>query len=619
MTLTEAIRASLNLLDRRDRRLLGLAVLAQTATSVLDLAGVAMLGLVGAVAVSIIGGNPPPMVVGQVISALGLGGLPPKTLVAVLVCLGALLLLIKSVLSPILMARVLRFLARREAMVSARLTADLLSRPITFIQRRSTQKTALALNTGTNSAIAVVLGQTAAATAEMALLAALATALLVVNPPVALGAIAFFALVGVGLHRTLGHRSAQFAARRRRADLASLVTVQEALGNYRQIIVTNRRHFYVERMQNLRTEAAEAAAGTQLVSMLPKYLSEAALVLGSCVLAGVLFATEPVDVATGTVALFLAAATRVMPSLLRLQSAALGIRSASATAEPTFSLAEDLQRSAPRAQAASLADHSPAGDAHYDFTPSIQLRDVTFAYPGVDSSAVRRITLDIRAGQSVALVGRSGSGKSTLADVILGVLEPDDGMVSVGGLPPGFAVSRWPGGISYVPQDVMLVNDSVRNNVALGLQRNLIDDELVWDALRRAHLADFFSRQPNSLDLQIGERGLRLSGGQRQRLGIARALFTQPRLIVLDEATSSLDAETEKAITETFNELQHDVTTVVIAHRLSTVRHADLVVYLQDGVIAAAGTFDDVCTQVPALRRQAELMGLHTQPWTDST
>ena len=220
----------------------------------------------------------------------------------------------------------------------------------------------------------------------------------------------------------------------------------------------------------------------------------------------------------------------------------------------------------------------------------------------------------MQAGQSVALVGRSGSGKSTLADLILGVLEPDAGTVSVGGLPPGNAVSRWPGGIGYVPQDVMLVNDSVRNNVALGLHRDLIDDDRVWEALSRAHLADFFSEQPDSLDIQIGERGLRLSGGQRQRLGIARALFTRPRLIVLDEATSALDAETEKAITTTLAELENDVTTIVVAHRLSTVRHADLVVYLRDGAIDAAGTFDEVCALVPALQRQAELMGLRADP-----
>ncbi len=180
----------------------------------------------------------------------------------------------------------------------------------------------------------------------------------------------------------------------------------------------------------------------------------------------------------------------------------------------------------------------------------------------------------------------------------------------MGGVPPGDAVRRWPGSIAYVPQDVMLANDSVRANVALGLPRDVIDDDLVWDALRRAHLADYLRGQPEGIDMQIGERGLRLSGGQRQRLGIARALFTRPRLLVLDEATSALDAETEDAITTMLDELEGDVTTVIIAHRLSTIRHVDLVAYLEEGEALAIGSFDEVCARIPTLQRQAELMGL---------
>jgi ABC-type multidrug transport system fused ATPase/permease subunit len=184
--------------------------------------------------------------------------------------------------------------------------------------------------------------------------------------------------------------------------------------------------------------------------------------------------------------------------------------------------------------------------------------------------------------------------------------------VTVGGLPPGEAVRRWPGGIGYVPQDVTLSNDSLRANVALGIPGEFVDEDAVWDALRMAHLDDFVRALPEGLDTQIGERGLRLSGGQRQRLGIARALFSRPRLLVLDEATSALDAETERAITAMLDELGDTVTTVVVAHRLSTVRHCDLVAYLEDGRILAAGTFTDVRALVPALERQATLMGLHT-------
>lgn len=220
------------------------------------------------------------------------------------------------------------------------------------------------------------------------------------------------------------------------------------------------------------------------------------------------------------------------------------------------------------------------------------------------------MNLVIGEGQAVAFVGPSGAGKSTVADVILGILQPDSGAVTVGGVPPTEAIRRWPGAIAYVPQDVMLVNESIRANVALGMPRDSIDDDLVWDALHRANLADFLRGEALGLDTQVGERGLRISGGQRQRLGIARALFTRPRLLVLDEATSALDAEAEHAITTMVEELDGDVTTLIIAHRLSTIRNAELVVYLDGGRVVAKGTFDDVCARVPALHHQAELMGL---------
>jgi ABC-type multidrug transport system fused ATPase/permease subunit len=240
------------------------------------------------------------------------------------------------------------------------------------------------------------------------------------------------------------------------------------------------------------------------------------------------------------------------------------------------------------------------------------VRDVTFTYPGSSDPAIRGVSMVVESGQSVALVGRSGAGKSTLADIILGVLEPETGCLTVGDLSPKDAIQCWPGGIAYVPQDVMLCEGSVRENVALGIPGDFIDDDLVWDALRRAHLEEYVRLQPHGLETQIGERGLRLSGGQRQRLGIARALFTSPRLLVLDEATSALDAETEQAITDMLGELQEDVTLVVIAHRLSTVRNADLVLYLENGTIQARGTFDEVCSRVPALRRQATLVGVRS-------
>lgn len=615
MTIRQAIRASLGLLDRRDRRFLGVAVALQMATALLDLAGVTLIGLVGALSIATVREEPPPQSITTMVSDLGLGELSGAGLLGVISAAAAVFLLVKSLVSPLLARRVFIFLARRQALVAARLAKALLARPLTFVQKRSSQETAAALLQGSTAATVIILGQAVVGTSEIALLSVLAAALMFVDLGVALGALAFFALLGVGLQKALGARVTQVGAEGLRADIASLSTIQEALGTYREITVADRRSLYIDRLQGLRGVAARSSARLQVVNMLPKYVSESALVIGAFALAAVLFTTRPVPLAAGIFALFLATATRIMPSLLRLQAAALGIRAATGSATLTYELAEDLGN--------PLGALQQAGDVretirritqrgHPDFVPRIDVRDVTFTYPGAGAPAIRGISMAVGPGQSIALVGRSGAGKSSLADIILGVLEPHSGTLTIGGLSPVDAIHKWQGGIAYVPQDVMLVNDSVRANVALGLPRGDIDDDFVWDALRRAHLADHMRRQPDGLDAQIGERGLRLSGGQRQRLGIARALFTRPRLLVLDEATSALDAETELAITEMLAELDEEVTTIVIAHRLSTVRNVDCVFYLDDGVVLAHGTFDEVCARVPALQRQAALVGLRT-------
>lgn len=612
MKIGAAIRDALTLLNRRDRRRLVVSAALQMATSIFDFIGVALIGLVAALSLAAVQGQHPPKFTDKMMSVLGLANATETTRLSVLAGGAAVLLLAKSIVSPLLMARVFRFLAQRQAIVTACLTKELFSRPITFIQRRSSQETAAALLQGSSAATIQLLGQAVAGAAELVLLVILACTLLIVDPAVALGAIAFFVLFGVAMQQVLGNRVSSVGTESLQAEIASLRSLQEALGAYREIYVADRRALYVKRIQDLRNQAAQAAGRLQTLYMLPKYAAEVALVVGAFSLASVLFTTKPMAVAAGTFALFIATVTRAMPSLLRLQSAALAIRGAAAAAAPTFALAKDLGHpsEAPQGEEAREAVRRVLKAQHHDFVPRIEMRDVKFTYPAAQHPTIHGMTLAVEEGQSVAFVGRSGAGKSTLADVILGVLQPDGGEVTVGGIPPANAVRRWPGAIAYVPQEVTLVNDSIRANVALGLPGDAIDDDLVWDALRRAHLTDYLRGQAAGLDTPVGERGIRMSGGQRQRLGIARALFTGPRLLVLDEATSALDAEAEHAIATMVNELEGDVTTLIIAHRLSTIRHVDLVVYLEGGDAIAKGTFDEVCARIPALQRQADLMGM---------
>jgi ABC-type multidrug transport system fused ATPase/permease subunit len=588
----------------------------QVSTSLLDLVGLLLIGVVAGLSMAVLTGTDVPQAVQTLMSQFGFSEVPIGTIAAWIAAAAALILMAKTAVSMVLTRRVLRFLARRQAVVSGRLVEALLSRPLLQLQQRSSQQTAYAITSGVTYAILVVLGSGSVAVSEAALLVVVALGLFVIDPVLTGFAVVFFALVALILNRLLSGWAVRLGRHNANLDIQSYVAVQEAIQTYRELTVSGRRPAYVERVQVLRWRAAGVSSDTQFIGLIPKYVFEVALVVGASLLAVSQFVTKDVTSAVAVIAVYLAAGSRVIPSILRMQGAAISIRSASASATPTYELAAEVVDSAETPPMAPMTNEDRqriSGNirsGYPGFDASITVRDVSVTYPGTDEAAVRGVSVEVPEGSSLALVGSTGAGKSTLADVILGVLTPDSGEALIGGVSPATAIGTWPGAISYVPQTIALTNGSARENVALGLERDMIDDELVWEALTRAHLADFLRGSREGLDTMIGEAGIKLSGGQRQRLGIARALYTRPRLLVLDEATSALDAETEVAIAGTIQELAGSVTTVTIAHRLATIRHCDLVVYLEGGKALATGTFAEVRAQSKRFDAQARLLGL---------
>lgn len=618
-SIIESVRAALALLTRRDRRLFRLATVAQMLLSLLDLAGVALIGAIGAVAVSGIDPNSLPPVVMEWRERLGLDGFTVSQLIGILAVAAVFLFLLKTVLSAYITRRMFRFLANRQADVSARLAQAILARPLLEVQRWSTAEVLYALTGGTAAAITSLLGAALIILTEIFLFVVMGVGLFVIDPLLTISAALFFAAIVFGLQIALGRASARNASIQALRGMSTMTTVSEALTTYRETSVLNRRDFYVDRFDRLARESARAGATNAFLAEIPKYVLESALVVGAFALAIVQFLTKDLAAAAALVALFLAAGFRIVPALLRLQGAGISIRSASAAARKTFELAlwfglsngggeTSSVRRITDAQAQRIREQIAEG--HRGFDGRVEVAGVSLRYPGADRDAINGASVTVPAGKSLALVGSTGAGKSTLADLILGVIDPDAGTVLIGGVSPREAIRRWPGAMAYVPQTVGLTEGTVRENVALGLPPAAIDDERVWEALERAHLAGFLRDTREGLDTVIGERGVRLSGGQRQRLGIARALYTRPLLLVLDEATSALDAETEQSITETLRELEGAVTTITIAHRLATIRFVDEVLFLRDGVIEARGSFEDVRASTPDFDRQAQLLGL---------
>lgn len=420
---------------------------------------------------------------------------------------------------------------------------------------------------------------------DLAVLTAILVTLLSVEP-VASAALLLYLLALMGFYTlTLAPTIQRLAHRDNQNGQAVAYLASEALTGIKMVQVFNVAETVRDVFQA--SQRSMAASRQRLIGLqrFGQYYFEIALVLGLTVAAVVLTRRDSPAATFTVLAVLVAAALRVLPSVNRILGSFNSIRGSHSYIQP---LQRALVAMPPDAGAVSTTK------VKIELSDRLTLDRVSFRYRGAAQDAVNEMTLEIRAGQSLGIVGLSGAGKTTLVDVILGLLTPSTGFVSVDGVRlTSNLMADWRAIIGYVPQEAFLIDGTIYDNIVF--HRKVPDARArVAEAVRVAQLADFISQLPNGLDTHIGERGAKLSGGQRQRVAIARAVLTNPRLLVFDEATSSLDGVTEQALTETMARLRGRLTMVIVAHRLSTVRQCDRIAFLDKGRLADIGTFSQL-------------------------
>lgn len=599
------LKEVIRLFDKRDLIRIGIVAAVQIFMGLLDLLGVALIGVLSALAINGIQSRPPGNRVTQILSFLHISEQSLQVQTTILGLVAAGLLIFKTFVSIYFTRRTLFFLGRRSATMTRNLLGQLYSKSILEIKSMANQDFLYAITTGMNAMIVGVTGTLVLLIADFSTVLILTAGLFVLDPRVALLSVGLFSSLGGILYILLRKRALRLGETQAALSVANSEQILQSLLSYRELLVHDRRDFMVENISKQRMLLSDTAAEMSFLPSVSKYVIEISIVIGAISVSAFQFLTTDSARAISILSVFLAASTRLAPAILRIQQGSTSIKANLAFSTRTMTLVRKygIQARELRSSSRKLSDYQ-------GFVPEIELENITFKFPDQDIQTINRLSLKIPSGSLVALVGPSGAGKSTLTDLILGVIEPNSGSARISGLDPLSAIKRWPGSISYVPQEVHLSNGTILENVTFGYEPGTYSNEEVLEVIHKAQLEEFVSTLPDGLNTHIGDRGTRLSGGQRQRIGLARALFSRPKLLILDEATSSLDGETEANFSQTLEKMRGDITIILVAHRLATVRNADNIYYIENGFLKAQGNFEELKTIVPNFAKQAKLHGL---------
>ncbi|MEN9620991.1 MAG: hypothetical protein RL499_1184 [Actinomycetota bacterium] len=529
--------------------------------------------------------------------------------VGLIIALGIVcaLIVVKGALTLVLVWIAARRMARYELIIGNQLLDAYLNAPWVDRLKRNSSDLIRIADIGIANTIAGFVLPIATLPGEIMTFTVVLAVLSISQPLVAAISFVYLGLVAVVLYFWISRRASEAGRVGLRYSMTVSRLITEMVGALKEITLRDKIDEVAEVVRGNRVHTARARSNIQILGNVPRVVLEAALIGGFVLVGAAGYLTGGLAAAVTAISLFALAGFRMVPSIQRLQNVLTQVTTAVPYVETVVGDILDAQSARaekPASGAASVSIESPT---------SLTLDGVGFRYPGADQWAVRGVSLSIPFGSTAAIVGASGSGKSTLIDLLLGLIEPDEGVIAIDGTPLTDLTRWWRARVGYVPQEVSLFDASIAQNVALSWSDD-VDRDRVMAALDGAQLLPTIEARFGGIDGGIGERGLSLSGGQRQRLGVARALYADPLVLVLDEATSALDTVTEASVTEAIMGLKGRVTTVTVAHRLATIQHSDQIFFMSEGVLADHGTFDQLVASNPEFARQAALAGL-TGSW----
>ena len=589
--LFESIKFSLSFLSKEDRRKYLAGISLNLLLNLMDIVGIFLLGLFGTLAIRGIQSQPQSDTVSSILSFIGLNNFSFQVQAFTISSLAVLILTSKSFFSLVLNRKIFNFLALRSARISTQVFRNVYLRDLQLINKVSFQELRHSTNSAIYSLISGILGAVAVLVADLMLLIFLCIAIGLFDALSLFFILTLFTLSASLLLRKQFKKAKLIGRESTNFSIAADGLLHDSINLYREYYVRNKREEVVTHLQNLKEAQAQITGQQSFLPNVGKYIIESTVLIGVIVVSGLQFMLHDANQAVAGVAIFISSAGRIAPALMRIQQNLTQMNISMGETVRVRNLIDRVNSNSPQVRSLNLNGESQTEPTE------ITIKKLNFKFRESSNFELMIDQLVIKPNSTVALIGPSGAGKTSLVDLILGVLPSPEGSVTIGGFAPKEAIRRNSKLISYVPQRVQLLDSSIYENIAMTKERNQLSDARVLEVLKMSDLQEWVNSLPEGLETQMGSLGVIASGGQAQRIGLARAFFVNPKILILDEATSAIDYESEEKIRQTLERVKGKMTVLTIAHRLSTVKNSDSIIVMQEGKITEQGDFQQLETK----------------------